>query len=978
MDYSQLGNKKRKRLQNPHATRMRNKIGLLILRVTLAVVMVGIVAGIGTFIGVYEGILDGSPNLDISGLGSLSATEGEGGAFGVYLSSFIVCAQTGEERERLHAGHNHEFVYLSQMPQHLIYAFVAIEDERFFEHNGVDPRGMVRAMYVIAMTDQPTQGASTITQQLVKNMLGVWDNNFITKLQEQHLAVNFERHLIEEFERLGYEDPHQEAKNFIIQSYLNIINLGRQNYGVQAAAWFYYGVDVSELTMVQAATIAAITQNPSRFPPDIRPRNNWERTQLVLRNMHRLGFITDAEFAEASEQRQFIDPATGTPLYDEDGEPVMIGTVYDTIFRTDGGGTRPLMSDFDCFTDALLDQVREDLIRQNHMTAAQANHIIFTQGIRIYSTQDLEKQAIVDRAFLDSSLWPGPGLGFSIEVTHYMTLRCTITQMPRHYRRRREGVPTLEAAEAFVEEVRATYQRDTDERIDERTFKLEQPQGAFVLIDHHTGHVLAIRGIRGEKQGNRAFNRATQATRSPGSQMKPLVPFGPMFDMGLMQPSTVIDDVPFHYGNPGGRGWSPSNWYTSPYPYEGLTTARRAIYRSQNVASAIAAVDAGMPMMVRFLEQIGISTISQHDGPAIVLGGISRGTHLIELAGAYAAVANLGEFNRPVLYTQVLDHEGNILLYNPHNPQRAMRATTAYLLTSSMRDTMGRAGSTGGRANWTDSGLRGRIPIAGKTGTSQRNRDLGFAGYTPYFTAAIWMGNDNEQPMHRRSNEFHTPLWRVIMQEIHQDLPARSFERPAGIVSASACRDSGLTPTELCLADPRGSRSLGEIFAPGMAPAAHCHVHQRFTYCTESNRLATDNCPYWAVVTRVGIVRDVPIDDVEARVQDRRHEFPLAVREGLYCNYCVATNIWDGNVNDWNVNDWDFDPITNQWVPRVSPTPTPPWYYNPVPTPTPHGIPGVDFPFPSPTPTPIPTPPPTPTPPPQMGDWLGLGLTSDE
>jgi penicillin-binding protein 1A len=518
---------------------------------------------------------------------------------------------------------------------------------------------------------------------------------------------------------------------------------------------------------------------------------------------------------------------------------------------------------------------------------------------------------------LDESLWPGTDVGFTIEVTHNMTVYNTITQQTRTHRDRRD-VRSLEEAEAFIEEMKERVLTHADEVVAERTFKLPQPQGAFILIDHYTGHVLAMRGIRGEKQGNRAFNRATEATRSPGSQMKPLVPFAPLFELGLMQPSTVIDDIPFYLPNPGGRGWAPLNHWDSGRVFRGLTTARNAIYASGNVVSARAAADprldnhAGVPTMFRFLELMGISTLSPMDGPAIVLGGITRGTKLIELAGAYATIANHGEFNRPVLYTRVLDHEGNILLENPHNPQRVLAATTAYLLTHSMVDTV-RIG-TGPRVNWTpDSGLRGQIPIAGKTGTSQNNRDLGFVGYTPYFTAAFWIGNDNEQPLHRRTREFHLPMWRTIMQEVHLelDLPARSFTRPAGIVTARVCLDSGHLPTEYCRTDPRGDRTISEVFAAGLVPTHHCRVHQQHTYCTESGMLACENCPYWLVTTRVGLVRPMPIDDIEATVTDRHLEFPLGVRQGLTCAYHVAGGFFAGPSNPWL---WDFE--TGQWVPN--------------------------------------------------------------
>ncbi|MCL2839600.1 MAG: transglycosylase domain-containing protein [Defluviitaleaceae bacterium] len=877
MDYSTLGNKNRRR--SPHATRVRNKISLLTLRIVLAIVLIVGFAAFGMGMGLYLGILRNSPPLNVEALFT-------GGM--IDRTSVIVNLHTGEELERLHAGQNHEFVTIDQIPLHVQHAFVAIEDERFFEHNGVDIRAMGRAAHVV-FTGGGVQGASTITQQLIKNMLERFDSNLIYKLQEQYLAVNFERHLAEMFEEAGYENPRQRSKDFILEHYLNIINLGRSNLGVQAAAMFYYGVDVSELTIAQAATIAAITQNPSRFPPDTRPQNNWERAQVVLYVMHRNGFITDAEFEEAMEEVEL-----------EDG--TMIGAVYSTIFRTEGGGLRPILSEFDCFTDALLDQVRDDLMREFNITREMADQRIFRGGLTIYSNQDLGIQAIVDRAFLDDSLWPGPNRGFSVEVEYHMTVFNTITQQRRHYERRHTA-SSMAAAEEFIYNLQAQLLTASDEIEFERRFLMPQPQGAFVLIDHHTGDVVALRGIRGPKEGNRVFNRATQATRSPGSQLKPLA-FAAAFDLGIMQPGTIIDDVPFTLVNTGGAPWTPGNHWGSTF--EGHMSVRRAIYRSANVVSARAVADTtiphlGVPAFHAYLTNMGISTLHENDGAAVVLGGMTNGVHLIELTGAYAAVANLGEFNRPMLYSRVLDYDGNILLENREGPQRVLSRNAAYLTIHSMLDTV--TVGTGGRANWSSTQLRRDIPIAGKTGTSQRNTDLGFVGSTPYFTAAFWIGNDNSQGMHRQTNQYHTPLWRHIMEEIHTDLPPRQFERPDTIRTATVCRDSGHLAGELCRHDPRGNRTRTEVFAAGLAPTQVCQVHQQFTFCTISERLAGHFCPPQVVSTRVGLVRVQPIDHLTGAVADRAHEVPLAVRQGLVCH--IHDAFYTGNWYDDMPNDFD-------------------------------------------------------------------------
>jgi penicillin-binding protein 1A len=884
MDYSTLGNRRRLRRRSPHATRIRNKVGLLSMR---AVVWLVLIVGFGVTamgFGLYMGILADSPNLHEDAL----TAENRMGR--------IVCSFTGEELFRLHYAQNQEFVMsFDVFPQHLIDAFIAIEDERFWEHNGVDLRGIVRATQ-LAVTRQANQGASTITQQLIKNMLGRFDSDLVTKLQEQYLAVTLERQLTE---ALGCRIL---AKEHILMEYLNIINLGRHNFGVQAAAWFYYDVDVQDLTLAQAATIAAITQNPTRFPPDIRPVANWQRTRLVLYNMyHRLGLITTEEYEYATRERQHID-AHGLPEYDEYGYPVMVGLVYDTIFRRpDGGRGRDLASEFDCFHDAMLNQVAEHLAIALNITFSQADRLIFTSGLTIYSAQCRRMQAAVDRVFLDESYWPTTAAsGFQIEVDYDMRVFNTVTLQSRSYRLE-TTVRNMDEAWEFINRRKAELLAPTDEYTTVHARFLPQPQGAFVIMDHHNGFVRALRGIRGEKEGSRVFNRATQSERSPGSQMKPLVPFAPAFDMGIMQPGTVIDDIPFTLYQAGAAPWTPGNWWSHNLPYEGLSTARRAIYRSQNVVSARAAADVtipsvGVPMMRSYLENnFGFTTIQPTDGAAMVLGGM-HGVRLIELVGAYAAIANMGEFNTPLLYTRVVDYFGNLLLDGAPQPTRALQPATAYLLIDTMRDTLTRAGSTGSRANWTNAQMRRDIPIAGKTGTSQNNADLGFTGFTAYYTAGFWLGNDNNTGMARGSqgaSQFHLPIWRSIMEEIHYGYEPRTFVRPPGVTSVTICRDSGMRATELCRQDPRGSRAVSEIFAPGRAPLHDCTVHVEFTMCSRHQMAVGEHCDNlrgdgsYNIVTLVGIVRPQPIDDITEVVADRRWEVPLAVRNGEVCVYCI-------------------------------------------------------------------------------------------
>ncbi|MCL2286435.1 MAG: transglycosylase domain-containing protein [Firmicutes bacterium] len=870
MDYSQYGKKRNTRKLNRHTARIRNKASLLVLRITLSLVLIAGFALVGGGVGLYFGILANSPNINMD----MARSE--------YHSSFIICGHTGEELLRLHAGHNHEFVYIDQIPYHVRHAFVAIEDERFFEHNGIDIRGIGRALNtLIESGGSRTEGASTITQQLIKNMLDRFESNVIYKLQEQYLAIFFERYLTEQM------GCRMAAKDTILESYLNIINLGRSNYGVQAAAQFYYGVDVWDLTIAQAATIASITQNPSRFPPDTRPDANWARTQLVLRSMHRLGFITDEEFDEAMRE---VERPDGT----------MIGAVYSSIVRTAAGATRPIISEFDCFTNALLNSIRSDLMTQFNWNREQANAQIFGGGVRIYTTQHPGMQAAVDRVFLDDSYWPESD--FSIDVELNFTVKNTFTNLQERMRPK-TNVSTMEEAEAWVEETLNSFITPYQTLVDDPLpLFTPQPQAAFVLLDHHTGHVLALRGVRGELGANRTLNRATQSTRQPGSQLKTIGIFGPAFDMGIMHPGTMIADQPFTYVcRWTGNEWSPGNWWTG---FRGPMTVRAAVYDSANVVSARATADTTIPhvgteTMFDYLRNMGITTLAPgHEGPAVALGGMRYGVRLIELAGAYGMVANGGMFNPPVLYTLVLGHDGRILLENPDNPTRVFRDTAAYMLLDTMKDTMTRG--TGRAHNWTSEQLRRNIPIAGKTGTTQARRDLGFSGSTPYFTASIWMGNDDNEVMTRGAQGAHLNAWRSIMQEIHEGLPPRQFTRPADgrLVTVTVCADSGLLAGELCHHDSRGNRVSTGVIDSHFRPTEHCTIHVRFRYCLVHGLLAGPNCHEDTISNRVGINFGPEIYG----------GFPQGVIDGLVCHNCIPlTHL------PWEIPNQDEGPPLTLW-----------------------------------------------------------------
>jgi penicillin-binding protein 1A len=284
---------------------------------------------------------------------------------------------------------------------------------------------------------------------------------------------------------------------------------------------------------------------------------------------------------------------------------------------------------------------------------------------------------------------------------------------------------------------------------------------------------------------------------------------------------------------------------------------------------------------------------------------LNDGVRQVELCASFAAIANNGEYNKPIFYTKVLDHSGNVLLENRHQPRQVIKPTTAYLLTDTMRDTIRRG--TGGNAGFREV----RMPVAGKTGTTTNSQDISFSGYTPYFTASVWVGFDQQKRI--SNNTQHTLVWRLIMEEIHRDLAERQFERPSGIMNETVCRDSGLLATDLCRRH-RDGRTVSEVFATGTQPTQFCDAHMELRICHETEQQASHFCHNGE--TRIGVARpDRPVIS-GVSYQDAAHVFNAEVLFGEHCN-CHGTNFF-GQYNfgpqpgvPSGFNDFDWNPLGN-------------------------------------------------------------------
>ncbi len=707
--------------------------------------------------------------------------------------STTIYDSAGAEIETLAAsGANREFVELNQIPDDLQHAFVAIEDARFYDHNGIDVQGILRAVVVdianVISGSHASQGASTITQQLLKN------NYFTTWTSETSFKDRLDRKIQEQYLAIQIEKVY--TKEQILENYLNTINLGQNTLGVQAASNRYFNKDVSELTLSESAVIAGITQNPSKFNPISNPDENAKRRKKVLKNMLDQGYISEKEYNSA---------------LDDD--------VYERIQVVNNSMTSSSTS---YFVDALTDQVVKDLVEQKGYSETEAYQKLYSGGLTIYSTQDTNFQTIVEEEINNADNYAtSPKVSFSY--------RLTITKadgsfenyseqtMLSYYQKANKNYTinfnSEEEAQAAIDAYKAELMEpgDTISEAGESLIFTLQPQAAMTVIDQTNGHVVALVGGRGEKVASKTLNRATGITRQPGSTFKVLAAYVPALDAGGLTLASVQDDAPMTYAN----GTPLSNYDNH---YRGYTNIRTAITNSINVVTVKTLTEIGTSLGFNYVQKLGITTLDSGDNnQSLCLGGITNGVTNLELTAAYASIANGGLYNKPVFYTQVLDRNGTVLLDNTENqPTEVMKATTAWLITNAMKDVM--TSGTGTRANFSG------MAVAGKSGTTTKDRDTVFCGFTPYYTASIWGGYDDNTP--QSNTTYSKNIWREVMKRVNEGLPNTDFTMPSGIVQVTVCRKSGLLPLEgVCDADPRGQMSYTEYFAEGTQPTEYCDHH---------------------------------------------------------------------------------------------------------------------------------------------------------
>lgn len=811
MNYSKRGVRKKQKALNAKGGKWGRKLGFTFVQVFLLFMISAAILGVSAGIGVFKGILATAPDI-----GNIDVTPSG-------FSTFVYDIEGNQTAKLVSTDSNRIPVSMDMVPEDLAHAFVAVEDARFYDHNGIDIKGILRAAAIgIQNKFHFSEGASTITQQLLKN------NVFTDWTSEDSFADRMKRKIQEQYLALELEKIME--KDDILINYMNTINLGQNTLGVQAASLRYFNKSVSDLNLSECAVIASITQNPTKYNPITHPEKNAERREKVLRHMAEQGYISQEEYAEA-----------------------MADDVYSRIQIVDSENGESTVNTY--FVDALTDDVLEDLIAAGY-NETQAYTLLYSGGLKIYSTQDPAIQAICDEVFADESNFPENTkwyLNYELTTVDKDGERKNYsTEMFRSFwRESKTGYNLIYSSqdEAYMDiDLYKEAVLAKDEEVFTETISLTpQPQVSLVVEDQSTGYVVAMEGGRGAKSGSRTLNRATDTVRQPGSTFKIVSTYAPALDSAGLTLATIIDDAPFNYAS----GRPVGNWYGEAY--RGLSSLRDGIRDSMNIVTVKALTWITPQLGFDYLMNFGFTTLEERKEingeifsdiqQSLALGGITNGVTNEELNAAYACIANGGTYIKPKLYTKVLDHDGNVILDNTTSQSKqVIKETTAFLLTDAMVDVV--TSGTGGSVNF------GNMAIAGKTGTTSDYNDVWFAGYTPYYTATTWTGFDNNVKLSGDEKNLAKKLWRAVMARIHEELPSQSFSVPAGIVTATVCSRSGKLPIDgLCNGTLRT-----EYFAEGTVPAETCNIHYSGPICNYCQLPATEFCPF-----KVDGVRELPL-----------------------------------------------------------------------------------------------------------------------
>ncbi len=645
---------------------------------------------------------------------------------------------------------NRKVVPIDQMGKHTVNAYVAIEDKRFYEHTGIDLLRTAKATVSYALHRGNTSdvgGGSTITQQLVKNLMKDDDDSGMAGVERK----------IREMSR-AYQIEGMLTKSQIIEKYLNVIFIGGNDlHGVEYGAQYYFAKPAKDLDLAESAFLAGINDGPNLYDPYDKENDHTERiknrTKLVLNFMKDQNRISD-------------DPQEAEELYNEAIAKVEEGFEFKK-------GEIEIGSTSYFVTEAVLDVAR-DLAEEKDISIEAAQDMIKSGGYKLYTTQDT---AIQERL---------------------------IKEM---------------AKDTYIEKREGTA-KDEDGKDVKKTFRTN---AGMTIIDHTNGRVVAMAGDLQQDRGDMANNYAT-SNRQTGSAMKPIANVAPGLEEKVITAATVYDDVQTKYQ---GMNHIPKNVGS----YYGLCTVRKSIERSSNIVNLKIMSNVGVDKCIDYLHEFGLDTyVKGEDGLTLAIGGATHGSSTLQMAAAYATLANGGEYIEPTFYTKLVNADGKTIMEPKQEKRRVISEANAYIVSNILLDVVNGAQGTAGPC--AISGM----DVAAKTGTTDNSTNKWLCGYTPYYAAATWYGYGNTNNWKVLKVNNARTIWANVMKDIHKGLDKKRFKKPNNIVTAKVCLQSGKAATSNC------KSTYTEYFATGTVPK-QCDGHTAVKICKETEKVATIYCP---------------------------------------------------------------------------------------------------------------------------------------
>lgn len=663
----------------------------------------------------------------------------------------VVLDTDGKVIAELSGAENRKIITLEEMPKNLIDAYVSIEDERFYKHNGVDfKRTSAAIASYIFHRGSSSFGGSTITQQLVKNITQENEDKGIEgitrKVKEWAKAYQLERML---------------SKNQILELYLNIIFVGGDNYGVESGAAYYFNKSAKDLSLAQCAFLAGINNAPNAYNPyseykygkDENKTNKINnRTKTVLAKMLEKGSINQEDYDKACKD-------------------------VDKGFKFKKSSMKT--SVYSYHTDATISQVISDIMKEKDWTKEYATTYVYGGGLTIYSTQNSKVQDKMNKVMVDNS-------------SKYA----------------KKSLKTKDEDGKFV-----------------------YSQAAMVVIDNKTGYVTGCVGGLGEKTTARGLNRATQSPRQTGSSIKPIADLLPALEQGIVTPSTLYNDnyTVFSGAYTSGK-YTPKNQGR----FRGIMTLREAVTRSQNIPFVKVMVEVTPPVSRDYMRKMGISTLDDNgdNGLALAIGGLYKGITPLEMAAAYATIANDGEYRTPLFYTKVVDSEGKTVIEPEQEKTEVCSKETAYVLKNMLTSVVKDTGATAYYCKISG------IDVAAKTGTTNKDFDRWLCGFTNYYSGATWYGYDQNEEVRFPGTNPAGLIWSTVMKSLHKNKKKSTFDKPDGVITVKICKATGLKATDKC------SSTYKEICIKGKEPEDCTEGKSKgVKVCEETGLLANKYCP---------------------------------------------------------------------------------------------------------------------------------------